>query len=154
VIAVFAVFVMPLVYLLGLEHQISSGIATVAFGVGGIAVLVTVFGEKFFSLPQLLSKSTSAPKVYDSSTQQTSVSGHSSAVQIFSQDVVRTMKPDEQFEYYTKIIQRYTALRLQLSSADGSSASQLDTRSKQEECDVELASPGRPPTDLKLIVDS
>jgi hypothetical protein len=143
VIAVFAVFVMPLVYLLGLDHQISSGIATVAFGAGGIIVLVTVFGDKFFSLPQF-ARSTSAAKVYDS-TQQLSVSGHSSAVQIFSQDVVRTMKPDEQFEYYTKIIQRYTALRLQLNSSDNSSASQLskqeETRSKPRECDVEHASP-------------
>jgi hypothetical protein len=152
VIAVFAVFVMPLVYLVGLEHDVASGIATVAFGLGGIIVLMTVFAEKFFSLPHF-AKSKSTSKVYDS-TQQSSVSGTSNAVQIFSQDVVRTMKPDEQFEYYTKIIQKFTALRLQLNSGDGSSASQLDTRSKQEACDVELASAGRPSTDLKLVADS
>jgi hypothetical protein len=40
--------------------------------------------------------------------------------------MIRSMKPDEQFEYYTKVIQKYTALRLQLNSGD-SSISQMDS---------------------------
>jgi hypothetical protein len=110
VIAALSVFVMPIVYLLGLRHDISSAIATLAFGVGGILVMVIVFGEKFISLLKLKRY---GPKVLDE-TQQTSQSLGSNTFQLFSQEVIRSMQPDEQFEYYTKVIQKYTALRLQL----------------------------------------
>jgi hypothetical protein len=114
---------MPLVYMLGLRHDISSAIATVAFGVGGIVVMAIVFGGKYFALLKLKSYT---PKV-SSETQQTGTgTGHSNVVQLLSQDMIRSMKPDEQFEYYTKVIQKYTALRLQLNSGD-SSNSQMDS---------------------------
>jgi hypothetical protein len=132
VIAALSVFVMPIVYLLGLRHDISSAIATIAFGVGGILVMVIVFGEKFISLLKLKRY---GPKVLDE-TQQTSQSLGANTFQLFSQEVIRSMQPDEQFEYYTKVIQKYTALRLQLTSGD-SSCSQVETKSKHGPSEVD-----------------
>jgi hypothetical protein len=122
---------MPIVYVLGLRHDISSAIATVAFGVGGILVMGIVFGDKYFSLLKLTS---STPKVLDAtqpSSSQSSATGPNNTVQLYSQAMIRSMKPDEQFEYYTKIIQKYTALRLQLNSGD-SSASQMDSSNSNQ----------------------
>jgi hypothetical protein len=112
VIVTFSVFVMPIVYLFGLRHDISSAIANGAFGVTALIVLMIVFAEKYFPL---FSLTKSHSKVLDETQPTSGVS--SAAVQIFSQDVVRAMKADEQFEYYTKIIQKYTALRLQINCA-------------------------------------
>ena len=78
--------------------------------------MMIVFGEKYVSVLKLTRYT---PKVLDE-TQPTAASSHT--VQLFSQDVIRSMKPDEQYEYYTKIIQKYTALRLQLNSGDSSSS--------------------------------
>jgi hypothetical protein len=84
-------------------------------------VMVIVFGEKYVSLLKL---TRSTPKVLD----ETQPSGASfNTVQLFSADVIRSMKPDEQFEYYTRIIQKYTALRLQLNSGDSSYSSRAET---------------------------
>jgi hypothetical protein len=133
---------MPIVYLLGLRHDISSAIANGAFGITALIVLMIVFAEKFFSLPRCL-KSQSSAKVLDE-TQPSSCQ----TAQIFSQDVVRSMKPDEQFEYYTKIILKYSALRLQLNAADSSFVSQSESELPNQgtaakylpaaDCDVEL----------------
>jgi hypothetical protein len=59
------------------------------------------------------------------------------------------MKPDEQFEYYTKIILKYSALRLQLNAADSSFVSQSESELPNQgtaakylpaaDCDVELS---------------
>ena len=122
---------MPIVYLLGLRRDISSSIANIAFGVGGILVIMIVFGEKYVSVLKLTKYT---PKVLDE-TQPSSRSSNT-VVQLFSQDMIRSMKPDEQYEYYTKIIQKYTALRLQLSSGE-SSCSQVDSRSRFGQSDVE-----------------
>jgi hypothetical protein len=43
VIVVFSVFVMPIVFLLELRHDLSSAIANGAFGVSAIIVLMIVF---------------------------------------------------------------------------------------------------------------
>lgn len=98
---------MPLVYLLKLRHDVSSSIATVAFGVGGIIVMLIVFGGKYLSFFKL---TISTSKVIDDS----SINSKTMPLQILSQDIVRSMNQDEQYEYYTKIIQKYTALRLQI----------------------------------------
>jgi hypothetical protein len=109
---------MPVVYLLGLRHDVASAIANGAFGATAIIVMLIIFADKYFSLSKY-SKSTI--KVLDVQP----ISGISAnTVQIFSQDIVRSMKPDEQFEYYTKVIQKYSALRLQLNSGDSSFGSQ------------------------------
>jgi hypothetical protein len=105
---------MPLVYLLGLGHHITSAIANGAFGAVAIIVLLIVFADKYFSVPHFL-RAKSGAKVQDEASCHT--------VQIFSQDMIRSMKPDEQFEYYTKVILKYSALRLQLNSGDSSLAS-------------------------------
>jgi hypothetical protein len=109
---------MPLVYLFGLRNDISSAIANGAFGSTALIVLTIVFAEKYFPLFHFIK---SHSKVLDE-TQSPSGGASSTAVQIFSQDVVRAMKTDEQFEYYTKIIQKYTALRLQINCASENSS--------------------------------
>jgi hypothetical protein len=124
VIAALSVFVMPIVYLLGLRHDISSSIANIAYGIGGILVLTIVFGCKYFSMLKLPN---SAPKVLD----ETQNSHTNTTLQLLSQDIIRSMKPDEQFEYYTRVIQKYTALRLQLNSGDNSSYNSQVEKSKQ-----------------------
>jgi hypothetical protein len=37
---------------------------------------------------------------------ETQSSYTNTTVQLLSQDVIRSMKPDEQFEYYTRVIQK------------------------------------------------
>jgi hypothetical protein len=113
---------MPLVYLLGLRNDISSAIANGAFGVTALLVLTIVFAEKFFSLPLWLTSQSSAKVLTEAQPSSCQV-----APQIFSQDVVRSMKPEEQFEYYTRIIVKYSALRLQLNAADSSFVSQSES---------------------------
>jgi hypothetical protein len=118
VIVVFSVFVMPIVFLLELRHDISSAIANGAFGVSAIIVLMIVFADKYYSLTTFAK---SKSKVWtDTQTPTTGVS--TSAVQIFSQDVVRSMTPDEQYEYYTKVIQKYSDLRLRLNCGSENSS--------------------------------
>ena len=135
VIAVLGVFVMPLVYLLGLRHDISSAIANIAFGLGGIIVMAIVFGEKYFPFLKCIKSSSS--KVSDE-TQQPSSTHSFNNLQIFSQDIIRSMNPDEQYEYYTKIIQKYTTLRLQVNSGV-STNSRVEAKSKSKYDLVEVA---------------
>jgi hypothetical protein len=84
-----------------------------------------VFGDKYFSLLKITS---STPKVLDSTQQPSSHSStsHGNALQLLPQDMIRSMKSDEQFEYYTKVIQKYTVLRLQLNSGDAMDSSEVN----------------------------
>jgi hypothetical protein len=121
VIVAFSVFVMPIVFLFGLRHDISSAIANGAFGLVAILVLMIVFSHKYYSLTHI---ARSGSKVFDTTQPQSPsfASVASPTVQILSQDVVRSMNPDDQFEYYTKIIQKYSALRLQLNCGSENSS--------------------------------
>jgi hypothetical protein len=118
VIIAFSVFVMPIYYLLKLRHDLSSAIANVAFSFTALIVLMVIFAHKFYSLSHFAK---SSAKVLDETRSQPT-SGVSNTVQIFSQDVIRSMNPDEQFEYYTKIIMKYSALRLQISCGSENSS--------------------------------
>jgi archaellum biogenesis protein FlaJ (TadC family) len=120
VIIACSVFVMPLVYLLGLSHDISSAIANGAFGAVAILVMLIVFADKYYSLLRLSNRSTT--KVFDEATHSVTGGVSSAPLQIFSPDVIRSMKPDEQFEYYSRIIVKYTALRLQINCASENSS--------------------------------
>jgi hypothetical protein len=119
-IAFICIFVMPVVYLLGLRHDISSAIATSAFGIGGMIVLGIIFGMKEFTIFKSF-HSSSLSKISDSSLTSQSVD----RLQNLSPNTVRTLSPDDQYSYYTKQIQKYTYLRLQISDG-GSTHSQVE----------------------------
>jgi hypothetical protein len=112
VIASFCVFVMPIVYLLGLRHDISSAIATAAFGFCGIIVLFIVFGFKFLTIFKITVPTKIAS---DDLSSQFSTQNFSNLTTI-PPEVLRTMSPEEQYGYYTQQIQRFIVLRLQIDA--------------------------------------
>ncbi len=108
---------MCVVYLLGLRHDVSSAIATASFGFCGIIVLWIVFGFKYISIFRLVRSQVSDLQRPYSVGEHTSLTTGRSITQVLTPDMVRAMTPDEQYEYYTQQIQRFTNLRLEL--ADG-----------------------------------
>ena len=103
---------MPCVYLLGLRHDISSAIATTAFGIASLIVLGLIFGTKY--LPMFGMK-TMLPKILDETYQESSQS--MSHTQYLSPDILRTMDPDDQYAYYTLQIRKYTLLRMSINNS-------------------------------------
>jgi hypothetical protein len=73
-----------------------------------IIVMVIIFADKYSSFFAKLNA-----KILDESLSAFSLPN--TLIQIVSEDKIRSMNPDEQFEYFTKIIIKYTALRLQIN---------------------------------------
>jgi hypothetical protein len=119
----FSVFVLPIVYLLRLRHDVASAIATASFGFCGIIVLWLVFGVKYASIFRIFrSQITDLQRPY--SVGEPAPSGRSMTKNL-TPDMVRTMTPEEQYEYYTQQIQKFTNLRLELAEGN-STHSQIE----------------------------
>lgn len=114
-------------YILNLRHDVSSAIATSAFGFCGIFVLWLVFGFKYLSWwCGTRSQVADIRRPHSTSIEsQYQMSPTRPISQNLSPDMIRTMTSEEQYAYYTQQIQRYTNLRLELSD-NNSTNSQVE----------------------------